>query len=215
MRLNQLEFEALNLELSISNKNDIERATKILNEVKPYYDCFLVYEVHPDNYFQYVEVFLKHDSLDMRINFTSYDKRFNVWCKNLDQFSNLTKWDVKNLCSSLIEPNNMKKLTTNKIKEWVQYYEKMYAIAEPVNEEYRILEELFKEKLKGFEIHWDDETSGEIRKNGIEYSFQINKTYIQQNISISEDVDGSIETFEKLADNGLAKKIKSKKVIVF
>lgn len=215
MKLNQEQFEALNLELSISNKNEIEKATKVLNEVKPYHDCFLVYEVNADNYFQYVEVYLKHDSLDMRISFTTYDKRYNVWCKNLDRFSNLTKWDVKNACSSILEPNNMKKLSTNKIKEWIVYYEKMFATAEPINDEYKDLEELFREKLKGFEIHWDDETSGEIRKNGIEYTFEINKTYIKQNISICEDVDGSLETFEKIADNGLAKKQNNKRLIRF
>lgn len=208
--LTQDEFNALNMQLDVTSKLKIEKAKKLLSEVEQYHKAYILYTMRKDK----LSVFMATVYLDLDLQISVHSDNSNLYyfiCETFHRFTNLKAHEVTSIAlkNDLERPIYKSKLTEEFIKEYIDYCEKVFAIVAPINRKNRVIEEVFKEKLKGFEVFYDDDSkkTGSISKNGIVYNFEIENGYITENLEIAEDLPHDLENYCKLIDNGFSKAV--------
>ena len=152
--------------------------------------------------FERAEVRLKHPSLLIGISYSTYNKQYSLYCDSFRMLLNVDNGYDREIRNSLKEPNNIGKLSTKKIGEWIAYYEKYYAALKGFNDANAQREKEFRESLKGLGVKWyKDNKSGHVIKNGIDFSFEIFPTWIRKKLEVYYQVDDSIESFIALSNN--------------
>ena len=152
--------------------------------------------------FERAEVRLKHPSLLIGISYSTYNKQYSLYCDSFRMLLNVDNGYDREIRNSLKEPNNIGKLSTKKIGEWITYYEKCYAAMKEYNDVNAQREKEFRESLKGLDVKWGEGgKSGRLVKNGIEFNFRIYPTYISKKLEIRYSVDSDLESFLMLSDN--------------
>ena len=121
--------------------------------------------------------------------------------------------ELPNRCHSVQDierPNFIGKFTDKKVLEWVLYCEKCF---ETLEIEWEIKNEAIVNFLneihgQGFELRKNSSgkiVSGSIVRNGIEFSFNIERMYINKTMKIHYKVPTDFVSFQKLSDNGFGK----------
>ena len=107
-------------------------------------------------------------------------------------------------------PKFIGKFTDKKVLEWVSYCEKCF---EKLETEWEIKNEaivIFLNEIhgQGFDLRKNSSgkiVSGSIVHNGIEFSFNIERMYINKTMKIHYKVPNDFASFQKLSDNGFGK----------
>ena len=96
-------------------------------------------------------------------------------------------------------------LTTKKIQDWVNYYERVYYLMKIEKELCENKVEQFRNKLSNVpDVEWSkDKKSGSIVRNGLKYSFWIQSDgYIQEKIEVHYKTNSNFEEFERMTKKG-------------
>lgn len=198
-------FQSLKLQLSDYQKEAITAEEKIAKEISAFHPCEVAISVSEQDgklYFEHTKLMLEHKTLDMTIRHDSYRKKYSIYCQNIHSLKNITHYTIQDEQKKLVEPKNIGVLTTKKIADWINYYEQLYMALEAINGGNDDRKAKFLASLKGLGVQfWNDGQKGEVIKNGIKFSFQIEPTYIRQTIEVHYECESNLETFLKLSDN--------------
>lgn len=107
---------------------------------------------------------------------------------------------------NLVKPQKVGVLSKKKILDWVGYLAQTYIALEEISKERVAKVEKFIKKMKEAKAEIKEENGlyrGWIKRNGIEYKFEIGKEgYIAENIELDcKYTDKPYETFLKISDN--------------
>lgn len=165
---------------------------------------------HSDNTFSldYVNMFLTNDVCRIGIKFDSYRKKYSIYCH--ENYKNVDFYKISNIKEKFTAPKNIGVLTTKKIGAWVKYIQDVHIECVKLDNELTNGVDAFLKSIEGEDVRWfNSKTQGEIVKNGIKFSFKIEKGYVSKKIEVHYSVNSDLETFKKLANNrlGLEKKL--------
>lgn len=151
-------------------------------------------------YLEYSEVFLKYKGFLLK-PYKEYGKTNYRFFAPRNKYNNLINYRNTNPI-----PNKIGKPTDNKLQEWVDYLKNEIKEREDYYNSVQSKIETFLKSLKPFEVKWyNNNTRGEIVKNGIKYSFSIDygSGGVFQKIGICYTVKENLSSFVKLSENKL------------
>lgn len=204
-RLTEKQFNDLGLVLSPYHQSVINYSKKLSNEVSKFYPSEVRYILTGDDIFvlNHCEVILTHD-LDFRVQLIK--EKYQIYCQSLWEFRNVLsvskQYDIEN---SVEKPKNIGVLTSKKIQDWINYYERVYNLMKIEKELCENKVELFRNKLSNVpDVEWNtDKKSGYIVRNGLKYSFWIQYDgYIQEKIEVHYKTNSIFEEFERMTKKG-------------
>lgn len=199
------EIDKFNFDLGEYQEKDIEKAVNLSNEVSKFFPsevCFTTSLQDEKEYFEHTFVRLIHPEMFISISYDDYRKKYNIYLR--EYFHDLSTHQNSEIERSFEKPRNIGVLNAKKITDWVNYWESVYEACTNLRKANNSKETAFLKELEnsGLEIRWDrNKKSGEIVKNGIEYSFSIQNGRISQKISINYKVDNDLKSFIALSTN--------------
>jgi hypothetical protein len=179
----------------------IDTAIDQFNLINTFYPCNISAEVNLHDNYMYLEsisIFLKHDTLKIEIRFDEYRKKYNIFAHFNNMYKNISNDYRRHTEEKTQQPQKIGVLNTNKIVNWIKYYENIDTILNTKNNENVDKIQEFRNKLIGLPVTWHkDNKSGYIDKNGLCYQFNIlSDGYIEQSIRITGSTN--LDTFLKL-----------------
>ena len=204
-KLTEKEFNDLGLELNPYHQSVINYAKKLSNEVSKFYPSEVRYILTGDDIFvfNHCEVILTHD-LDFRVQLIK--DKYQIYCQSLWEFRNVLSVSKQDEIENSVEkPKKIGVLTTKKIQDWVNYYERVYYLMNIEKELSENKVEQFRNKLSNVpDVEWNmDKKSGYIVRNGLKYSFWIQSDgYIQEKIEVHYKTNSNFEEFERMTKKG-------------
>lgn len=200
-KLNETEFNALNLTLNDYQKSRIEGTKLLQKDVEQFYPCELSFTVEDDRYFDMPEVILKHDYL--RIDISHRDKVYSIVTGDYLKFKNLSNWDRRKIRDDIEAPNKIGVLSTKKIQDWILYHEKIYNGIKEISENNTAKIDDFLKSIEPLPFTYSDgKNRGEIVKNNIAFGYSISEGCINKKIWLI-DTPATIKNFLKLSDNSI------------
>lgn len=196
-------------EYQVKEIEKIEAAAAEMNKFWPAKPVYSGHESEKDGsiIFERAEILLEHPFLNITAAppYNSQPRyHWKFFCNSFDQFSKLNSYERE---INTPEPNNVKALSTNKIKAWLNYYELKYKELSERNEKNTSTILQFLKSLEGLNVDWygknknGENNRGEIVKNGIAFNFEIGSGQIYTKIEIHYKTEQDLETFLKLSDN--------------
>lgn len=204
-KLTEKEFNDLGLVLSPYHQSVINYSKELSNEVSKFYPSEVRYILTGDDTFvlNHCEVILTHD-LYFRVQLIK--NKYQIYCQSLWEFRNvLSISKLDEIENSVEKPKNIGVLTTKKIQDWVNYYERVYYLMKIEKELCENKVEQFRNKLSNVpDVEWSkDKKSGSIVRNGLKYSFWIQSDgYIQEKIEVHYKTNSNFEEFERMTKKG-------------
>lgn len=204
------EFRSLNLNLNNYNEKEIKlqiEEAETVNKFHPAYPVFSVEQLEDKTGFSYKYSHIKLVTpLDCRISYSSYHKKWNIGCwsygYHTGDFQNINSNTITQAEQKFKRPQNIGVLTTKKINEWINFFTAVYKELAVIDQKNKEVKETFLKSLDGLTVNWSkDNTSGRIVKNGLEYRFEIEPTYISERILLNITGKSDLNTFIKLSDN--------------
>lgn len=198
--------EAGKLKLSNYGRGELIKAQQLADETSVFFPAdpvIIVSEYDGEFHYERTEIKLFHPVIDLRIEHDTNKKKYRISCRTESTYRNIGYVTF----NDLEKPNVMGVLSAKKVQEWVKYYEtkcKRLAALEGANVK-KISD--FKASLKGLSVKWN-ENGGEIIRNGLKYTFSIDRGYISQGIKL-DYVDDNLKTFLELSDNKYTKNKKA------
>ncbi len=195
--------------MDIRNIDKVNLAIEFANEVSKFYPCeplFYVHESYP-NYIDYVGYILKNEKCRIKIKYLNFGGKSsrNEYMIYLDEnFKYIDDYSKKRIFENFQTPNKIHKLNEKSIRKWVDFLNKVYDYLSKLDLERIEKVNQFLNKIKDENIKWIDENrKGVIRKNGIEFFFEVNSNgTIYQKIGIAlSEVLPNYENFKLLSDN--------------
>ncbi len=183
-------------------QKQIREAMALAAEVSAYLraECKLEIEMEDGKQvFRRAVVFL---DLAMRITVSyAHKSGYKIFCESLHDFKNVCYYQHARLVPGLVEPNKIGTLSVKKLEEWMQYYRKLYTSCFEEDRANQTIKDMFTRQVSGLNVEWDtDKEGGKIRRNGIEFKFKFQTTYISTTIDLYAS-GSSLETFMKLSEN--------------
>lgn len=198
-------FEALKFKLSDYNVTKLEKSKLFFDEVAKFHACkAIIY--HQGEAIERFEVILIHEYLNLKIEYWGYSKQYGITCENIRDLKNISNSCISSAKSKVIEPKKIGKLNKNKICEWIRFWERVYFSLCEKGAKNKKMKDDFLDTLKGLPIRWEDKekkNNGNVKMNGIVFSFRIEETYISKRIALSNNLTDDLPTFIKLANNQL------------
>ena len=203
-RISKEQFLKENFELSDYNKKGIESDEKLAVEISKFYPAYILIDISEyDNkrHYESSGVYMDYNGLKFSIN--RYSKQYRIYCIDLENLKNVNYHDKASVKSSIAsEPNNIGVLTTKKIMQWLEYYEKFHNTLKELNNKNSNKIASFYKSIEHLPFKYGNgKKTGYIVKNGIEYSFEVSENHISERIRLHYSAPNSIETFLKLSDN--------------
>ena len=208
MLIDEKEFNKLNIELTEFNIRDIEHYKNVFFEIQIYYpDVKLFYNVNAneDNtkfYYDYNEIYLQLEPYKIRIRYVQHEKKYSIHGYNND-LKNISIIESYKMENEVKLPNQIRKLSTKKIEEWINYWDVVRKELLRIDEINKNKKTLFLQTIKDEKIKWNKEqTQGQIKKNGIVFEFEISESNICQRIKL--DImpnENTYGIFKMLSDN--------------
>lgn len=183
------------------HKERILQDIEFCKYIRQFYPCYIVctlYEYISEGEkkysFEYSQIMLIHSDIEIEIKF---------WHKKYSIFGNFAKkYPEIKITETEPEPQKIGVLNTKKIEIWIKYIEKLDKLYQEKSEKATDKINNFFTKINKFNIEWDNysnKSSGYIDKNGLRYSFRIDKNgYIYETIQIKDSLN--FETFVKLTN---------------
>lgn len=192
-------------DLNTGDSRNFDAALNLQKEVNEFYPCeVLIKTSEYDNrtWFEYASVVLDKDKhITIRKDWPGKYIIFGAYWQVFENTQFYEHEQALNVNSKHVKPNNVGKLSTKKIKDWIKYWTIYFDAMTSKEAENAAKVEKFKASLTGHNVVWWDEGKrGYIKKNGLRFEFTIDKGYISQEITL-DHYETSLETFLKLADN--------------
>lgn len=197
---NKVSATILNRSFADNCKKGIETPLRIIREVTN--DISTSYIVSADMEVFGIEISFKQDNISFSLEYTLPNSKYQIF----PEIGHLRQIDRSDLRKQMIEngdqPNLIGVFTTGKIKAWIKFQTEVYKKLESMNQERQARIDGFLQELEGLNVEWDKErTSGKIERNGLVFSFNIDRGYIFQTIEFACMVAKNIDSFKKLSDN--------------
>ncbi len=197
--------EAEKLNLSNYDKTVMQAAQKLADETSLYFPAdpiILVSVEDGKSYYERTEIKLFHPVLDLRIERNEYRKKYDIYCRTMSTFLNVG--NSYQYVADIEKPNEIGVLSAKKIQAWVSYYEQVCKIVVEADKQGAERVAAFLKSIKGLPVKWrEGKTSGDILRNGIEFSFSINNGHVSTSMRLYH-VDENVKTFLLMSDNKLA-----------
>ena len=206
------EFKALNLDLpNIYQVRSMEKQIELAAEVAKFIPTEVFVEMNEDEQgvFTSVEktvVAIPHKSLLFTVHYDEYRKKYHINCLSMNDFKDLSFYQVGNVKETLAKPVTMGKLNLKKIQAWITYYEELHAVCAIKNSANSADKQAFIDSLQGLPVKWIGEKRGYINKNGLEFNFQIEENYVRQEIMVRVSGVSNLNIFLAMADNKYTEK---------
>lgn len=206
--VSEKEFRQLDVKNEYANRaeNDKKALLPVMQEIQKYIPnaefayCVSVYE-------EYLEYHC------MRIEFTLNDIRFwlyKIYRENkyqitvdMKHFKNISNYEIENITKRYNKPCNIGVFTAKKVNDWINYHTAIYNEVATKEAENTQKITAFLEEIEKETISWRDteHTIGEIRRNGLIFSFSIDKGYISKDMKLDYAFTKDYEHFRLIADN--------------
>jgi hypothetical protein len=203
-KLSQAEFDTCGI--VIENEytlKGIESMKSFVKEVNEFHPCEIEYEVSSFEgrlYYEHVLAKLKSKLDNLYIQPKGYDKKYHV--VHYVNYPNVQNHEIRSVRESIEAPKNIGVLTAKKIKNWVTYQENLHEDIMKVSLQNGSEVADFLKSIEGMDVQfWHNEKSGDIRKGGLLFRFEIDKGYVSKKILLDIDESASLDVFLKLADN--------------
>ena len=205
--LSEKEFNELNANAMFTDK--AERAKKelspLMQEIRKYipqaeYGYHVVDGEYPAFY-------------GLRIEFTCNDIRFHVSkiykenkykiAADMEHFKNVNRYDIERVTKQYEKPCNIGTFTAKKVNDWINYYTSIYnQVAEEDTENTQKVAEFLKD-IENETIRWEkqDHSKGTITRNGLRFTFYIEKGHLSYELSLNYRGTADYNTFRLIADN--------------
>lgn len=202
------QFQTLNVKLSEYQQRDINEAVELCELIKPFYPCSVKVDVSTQEgqlYYQLVYVMLDGD---LNLSVKKSKDKFVINCYfALDTIRNVSGYTRNEVYKQVPEPVKIGVLSTKKIQAWVDYYTEVYRRLLSIDSENQNKKAAFLKSIEGLPVEWfNNNKSGTLVKNGIEYTFKIEDEYVSENIKLHYSVYATLDNFLKLSDNKFKKK---------
>ena len=202
--------EIKTLNLSVNNQaliTDAETESKNYNQFYPSY--FLVNGGYYENsekeqvfFIERIQHYLKSDICKIQIRKVNQHNKYYFLIYNYSDFPTLTTSEKEQIKRSLTEPQNVGVMTTKKLTNWVEYTEKKFLLYQEQENQNQSKILNFYNSLKDEKVYyWEGKKRGEIRKNGLVFSFEISNSYISTKVVVDTNRNIDIIQFNKLANN--------------
>lgn len=155
---------------------------------------------------EYHEVNLLNSIADIWVRPKNWQGKQYTFVLDYKNLPYISYYAVDHVKKDLKEPNGVGVLNEKKIREWVDYLVEVYRrLVILSNERVEKVEE-FKDKVMKLNPTITSEYGnyrGYVKRNGLEYSFEIDRDsgYISEKIEIPYDTNKSIESFLELSNN--------------
>lgn len=149
----------------------------------------------------------------IQIEFTLNDIRFHLHkiykedryriVADLEHFKNMDRNDIERIAKLYDKPCNIGKFTSKKVNDWINYYTSIYnQVAKEDAERVQKMTDFLK-SIETETIRWEDamHTKGQIIRNGLCFSFHIDKGFIFTNITLYSHGANDYQKFCLMADN--------------
>lgn len=205
--VNKQTFDTLHIELSKHQQEQIETAEndlQAIQEIIP--DAELLYDVAFDldgsHWFRATQIGFIRNGVQFYILKSGSSKKpdylFSIDTSDLTYTDN---YDCSFAGENLEKPNVVHVLSEKKVQKWIEYYLNYYASLQLRNDQHRKMIEEFRAKLAALpDVIWLNNNEGEINRNGLEYSFTIERTRIIEKIKIEWCIE-SLGDFLLMSDN--------------
>ncbi|MCX6272212.1 MAG: hypothetical protein NTU44_13530 [Bacteroidetes bacterium] len=205
--VNLPEFLAMHIENPGSKSDLLQSAKELSKQVSQFVPAEVTIQVSEEDgkfYFEQANVRIIHPELELNISYSTYNKKYSIWCRSIDMLKNITHYTRSSVRKELTEPNNIGVLSLKKLQAWIQYYESYYALLKTADTDNGNKKDAFLRSLEGQPVEWFNKgTHGRIIKNGLEFSFSITETYVSTKIEVHYSCNKDLSTFLALADNKL------------
>lgn len=197
-------IKSLGIALLEYQEKEIELAKTHCKEFSKFYPAKVMFRYSVQDgktYFEHVYILLEHAGLIIQVKYDKHRKKWLIHSPD-SYYKNLSRWDVTKVHEQFTKPNQIGVLTTKKIQDWVSYYESIHTELIRLDaQKYDKVSEFLK-SLEGLEVKWsNNQKTGSIVKNGIEFTFSIDEGNISKKLELRYSVPSSIESFKKLSDN--------------
>ncbi len=209
-----------------STKENMIKVKQIVNQLSilniKAKDLYTV-EVHDNKtYFEHgvyciIDAPTDHQNMIIRINFDTHTKKYSIHTLNTWEYCDNSEADRVRKELNINEPQTIGVLTAKKVQIWINYHTAIFIACEQrakenenkINEFLKELEQFPQTKeqynTKDNILHLFERSNnqtGYIRKNGIEFSFEIHKGsgFVSKKIELRAD-NNTIETFNNLSNN--------------
>ena len=205
--LTEAEFNKISANVLYANRaaETKQSLSKVMQEVQKY--------IPNAEYIYLLSPYEQPEFSDIRIEFTQNGIRFwlhKIYKDNkykivayMEQFKNTSRYDIERISDKYAKPCNMGVFTAKKINDWINYYTSIYNEIEA--DDTRKAQEIadFLKSIEKERVRWRNEahTAGEIRRNGLCFSFSIETGYISQNMTFDYCGTTDYEKFRLMADN--------------
>lgn len=206
--VSEKEFCLLDVKKEYANRaeSDKKALLPVMQEIQKYIPnaefayCVSVYEEYLEYHYMRIEFTLNG------IRFWLYEiyreKKYQITAY-MEHFKNISSYDIENITKKYNKPCNIGVFTAKKVNDWINYHTAIYnevtvKEAENTQKITAFLEEMDKET-----ISWRnaEHTNGEIRRNGLIFSFSIDKGYISKDMKLDYIFTKDYEHFRLIADN--------------
>lgn len=202
-------FDELAIHLTPSNEDMIEKAHILLLDVQNVIpDAELAYVIEMDE-----ETYQKHlDKVYVRFSRNGLFFQISKWYFRGSKAQYHISLDIPEILSyhyslesqvtqDMDKPHKMWNLNRRSVEAWVEYWTLYYKKIKALIQEIIERETEFRNYLATLpDVQWKSANSGRIERNGLIYTFTINKTSIYQDISLLYSIH-DIHDFVLLADN--------------
>lgn len=193
--------EVIELGLNPENINYYPSAVKLCAEVSEFYpaEVLITISLHDGKYYLgHCYVHLKDTTV--YVSYYSHKKRYSF--VDYTEYPTISRYEQTETIKHIKEPNYVGKLSTKKITEWVNYYNECNKVLKAKDDELNNNVQTFLDSIKDENVQWwNNKNSGEIVKNGIVFSFNIENGWISKKIEVHYSVSSDLDTFKKLSDN--------------
>jgi uncharacterized protein YfcZ (UPF0381/DUF406 family) len=201
------EFMSMHIENRDHKSSYLQTAKELAEQVSQFLPVEVTVQISEEDgkfYFEQANVSIIHPELELIISYSTYNKKYSIWCRSIDRLKNITHYTRSSMRKDLTEPNNIGVLTLKKLQAWIQYYESYYALLKAADTDNGNKKDAFLRSLEGQPVEWFNKgTHGRIVKNGLEFSFTITETYVSTKIEVHYSSNKDLSTFLALADNKL------------
>lgn len=206
--VSEKEFCQLDVKNEYANRaeGDKKALLPVMQEIQKYIPnaefayCISVYEEYLEYHRMRIEFTLNG------IRFWLYEiyreKKYQI-APNMEHFKNISNYEIENITKKYNKPCNIGVFTAKKVNDWINYHTAIYNEVATKEAENTQKITAFLKEIENETISWRnaEHTNGEIRRNGLIFSFSIDKGYISKDMKLDYIFTKDYEHFRLIADN--------------
>lgn len=206
--VSEKEFRQLDVKKEYTNRAESEKKAllPVMQEIQKYIPnaefayCISVYEQYVEYYCIRIEFTL--NGIRFWLSSVHREKKYQITAY-IQQFKNVSNYDIESITKKYDKPCNMGVFTAKKVNDWINYHTAIYNEVAAKEAENTQKITAFLKEIEKETISWRnaEHTNGEIRRNGLIFSFSIDKGYISKEMKLDYIFTKDYEHFRLIADN--------------